>query len=120
MTDSEELGAVSAELEDSVARASDELLTIGSSALLSGKSVELEDVFPASELESMAPEDDETSKASLRELEYVAPSSLLAGAGSHCSGMSTLEDESEEHAVSAATAAPVKNTPSLVFVNRMF
>ena len=35
--------------------------------------------------------------------------------------VSELDDESEEHAVStAATAAPEKITPSLVFVNSMF
>jgi len=112
VADSEELGVVSAEHEDSGAMASDELFAIGSA--------ELDEAFSASEPEFMTSEEDDASRVSLRELEYVAPSSLLAGAGSHCSGMSTLEDESEEHAVSAATAAPVKNTPSLVFVNRMF
>ena len=118
---------------------SEELLTICSVEELE----KLEDVVSASELDSMTSEEEDSSKTSLRELdelEYVIPAGacpglcsgklefpvtieeLLAGiSGSCCSGISALDDESEEHAVStAATAAPKKITPSLVFVNRMF
>jgi hypothetical protein len=65
---------------------------------------ELENIVSASELEIP-----------------VAIEELLSEiSGFDCSGTSTLYEESEEHAVSAATAAPVKNAPSLVFVNCMF
>ncbi len=108
---------------------SEELLIICSAEELE----KLEDIVPVSELDSIILEEDDSSKTSLRELEeYAIPASelefpvaieeLLAGiSGSCCSGISALDDESEEHAVStAATAAPEKITPSLVFVNRMF
>jgi hypothetical protein len=65
---------------------------------------ELENIVSASELEI---------PVAIEEL-------LLEISGFDCSGTSTLDEESEEHAVSAATAAPVKNAPSLVFVNCMF
>ena len=66
--------------------------------------------------------EDASSKISLlQELSETESEELLAGAGSCCSGPFALEDESGEHAVSAAaTATPVKNTPSLFFVSRMF
>lgn len=116
---------------------SEELLIICSAEELE----KLEDVVPVSELDSIILEEDDSSKTSLRELEeYAIPAGacpglcsgklefpvaieeLLAGiSGSCCSGISALDDESEEHAVStAATAAPEKITPSLVFVNSMF
>ena len=74
----------------------------------------LEDVVPVSELDSIILEEDDSFPVAIEE--------LLAGiSGSCCSGISALDDESEEHAVStAATAAPEKITPSLVFVNCMF
>ena len=74
----------------------------------------LEDVVPVSELDSIILEEDDSFPVAIEE--------LLAGiSGSCCSGISALDDESEEHAVStAASAAPEKITPSLVFVNCMF
>ena len=89
---------------------SEELLIICSAEELE----KLEDVVPVSELDSIILEEDDSFP--------VAIEKLLAGiSGSCCSGISALDDESEEHAVStAATAAPEKITPSLVFVNCMF
>ena len=89
---------------------SEELLIICSAEELE----KLEDVVPVSELDSIILEEDDSFPVAIGE--------LLAGiSGSCCSGISALDDESEEHAVStAATAAPEKITPSLVFVNRMF
>lgn len=89
---------------------SEELLIICSAEELE----KLEDVVPVSELDSIILEEDDSFPVVIEE--------LLAGiSGSCCSGISALDDESEEHAVStAATAAPEKNTPSLVFVNSMF
>lgn len=89
---------------------SEELLIICSAEELE----KLEDVVPVSELDSIILEEDDSFPVAIGE--------LLAGiSGSCCSGISALDDESEEHAVStAATAAPEKNTPSLVFVNCMF
>ena len=108
---------------------SEELLIICSAEELE----KLEDVVPVSKLDSIILEEDDSSKTSLRELEeYAIPApelefpvaieELLVGiSGSCCSGISALDDESEEHAVStAATAAPEKITPSLVFMNCMF
>ena len=74
----------------------------------------LEDVVPVSELDSIILEEDDSFPVAIEEL-------LARISGSCCSGISALDDESEEHAVStAATAAPEKITPSLVFVNCMF
>ena len=89
---------------------SEELLIICSAEELE----KLEDVVPVSELDSIILEEDDSFPVAIEE--------LLAGiSGSCCSGISALDDESEEHAVStAATAAPEKITPSLAFVNRMF
>jgi len=89
---------------------SEELLVICSAEELE----KLEDVVPVSELDSIILEEDDSFPVAIEE--------LLAGiSGSCCSGISALDDESEEHAVStAATAAPEKITPSLVFVNCMF
>ena len=89
---------------------SEELLIICSAEELE----KLEDVVPVSELDSIILEEDDSFPVAIEE--------LLAGiSGSCCSGISELDDESEEHAVStAATAAPEKITPSLVFVNCMF
>lgn len=89
---------------------SEELLIICSAEELE----KLEDVVPVSELDSIILEEDDSFPVAIEE--------LLAGiSGSCCSGISALDDESEEHAVStAATAAPEKITPSLVFVNCMF
>ena len=89
---------------------SEELLIICSAEELE----KLEDVVPVSELDSIILEEDDSFPVAIGE--------LLAGiSGSCCSGISALDDESEEHAVStAATAAPEKITPSLVFVNCMF
>lgn len=89
---------------------SEELLIICSAEELE----KLEDVVPVSELDSIILEEDDSFPVAIEE--------LLAGiSGSCCSGISALDDESEEHAVStAATAAPEKITPSLVFVNSMF
>lgn len=89
---------------------SEELLIICSAEELE----KLEDVVPVSELDSIILEEDDSFPVAIGE--------LLAGiSGSCCSGISALDDESEEHAVStAATAAPEKITPSLVFVNSMF
>ena len=89
---------------------SEELLIICSAEELK----KLEDVVPVSELDSIILEEDDSFPVAIEE--------LLAGiSGSCCSGISALDDESEEHAVSmAATAAPEKITPSLVFVNSMF
>lgn len=89
---------------------SEELLIICSAEELE----KLEDVVPVSELDSIILEEDDSFP--------VAIGKLLAGiSGSCCSGISALDDESEEHAVStAATATPEKITPSLVFVNCMF
>lgn len=89
---------------------SEELLIICSAEELE----KLEDVVPVSKLDSIILEEDDSFPVAIGE--------LLAGiSGSCCSGISALDDESEEHAVSmAATAAPEKITPSLVFVNCMF
>lgn len=89
---------------------SEELLIICSAEELE----KLEDVVPVSELDSIILEEDDSFPVAIEE--------LLAGiSGSCCSGISALDEESEEHAVStAATAAPEKITPSLVFVNCMF
>lgn len=89
---------------------SEELLIICSAEELE----KLEDVVPVSELDSIILEEDDSFPVAIEE--------LLAGiSGFCCSGISALDDESEEHAVStAATAAPEKITPSLVFVNCMF
>lgn len=89
---------------------SEELLIICSAEELE----KLEDVVPVSELDSIILEEDDSFPVAIEE--------LLAGiSGSCCSEISALDDESEEHAVStAATAAPEKITPSLVFVNSMF
>ena len=89
---------------------SEELLIICSAEELE----KLEDVVPVSELDSIILEEDDSFPVAIEEL-------LVGISGSCCSGISALDDESEEHAVStAATAAPEKNTPSLVFVNSMF
>lgn len=89
---------------------SEELLIICSAEELE----KLEDVVPVSELDSIILEEDDSFPVAIEEL-------LVGISGSCCSGISALDDESEEHAVStAATAAPEKITPSLVFVNCMF
>ena len=89
---------------------SEELLIICSAEELE----KLEDVVPVSELDSIILEEDDSFPVAIGKL-------LARISGSCCSGISALDDESEEHAVStAATAAPEKITPSLVFVNCMF
>ena len=118
-----ELATVSEELDASGEEISDELQAIWSA--------ELEDIFSAEFTESTTSEDEDLSKTSLRELEDVIPVSELESpvaieellsniSGSHCSENSTLEDESEEHAESAAaTAAPKKYLKALDAIGRI-
>jgi hypothetical protein len=119
----EELATVSEELDASGVEMSDELLAIWSA--------ELEDVFSVEVPESTTSEDEDSSKTSLRELEEVVPVSELESpvaieellsdiSGFSCSETSTLEDESEEHAESAAaTAVPKKYLKALDAIGRI-